>query len=73
MTMKVEVDENTCIAVGNCAATAPAVFDQRDDDGTVMLLDATPPEGEHERVREAARLCPAAAIALRENAPTRHE
>ncbi|NGO12173.1 ferredoxin [Streptomyces sp. HC44] len=62
--MKVEVDDRKCLAVGNCAAAAPAVFDQRDDDGAVMLLDATPAEREHERVREAALRCPAAAIVL---------
>jgi ferredoxin len=67
MITKVEVDGTRCVAVGNCAALAPAVFDQSDDDGTVVLLDATPPEHEHERVRDAALRCPAAAIVLHEN------
>lgn len=67
--MTIEVDGTRCYAVGNCAAVAPEVFDQRDDDGTVVLLDAAPPERERERVREASRLCPAAAITLRENQP----
>jgi ferredoxin len=69
----VEVDDSKCVAIGNCAAIAPAVFDQRDDDGTVHLLDATPPERERERVREAALLCPAAAIVLHENGSARGE
>ncbi|MFD7500289.1 ferredoxin [Streptomyces sp. NPDC059850] len=65
--MNVEVDESRCVAAGNCAAFAPAVFDQRDDDGTVILLDPAPPESEYERVREAHPRCPAAAIVLHEN------
>lgn len=57
--MTVETDTGRCIAVGNCAAIAPAVFDQSDEDGTVLLLDAAPPEREHAPVREAALRCPA--------------
>ncbi|SUP34824.1 ferredoxin [Streptomyces griseus] len=41
---------------------APEVFDQRDEDGIVALLDATPPAGQHDGVREAAEVCPASAI-----------
>nr|WP_280887278.1 ferredoxin [Streptomyces sp. LBL] len=67
--MKVEVDESRCIAVGNCASIAPAVFDQRDEDGTVVLLDATPPEHEHELVRAAVLRCPASALTLHEATP----
>ncbi|NJQ02550.1 ferredoxin [Streptomyces zingiberis] len=66
--MKVETDENRCIAVGNCAAVAPAVFDQNDEDGTVLLLDAAPPEREHAEVRAAALRCPASAITVHEKA-----
>ncbi|WP_419183743.1 ferredoxin [Streptomyces albidus (ex Kaewkla and Franco 2022)] len=64
--MKVEVDEPRCVAAGHCVTSAPEVFDQRDDDGVVDLLDDAPPEDEHERVREAALLCPSAAIILQE-------
>lgn len=66
MTLKVEVDEQRCVSAGHCVSNAPDVFDQRDDDGVVHLLDGAPPEREHERVREAALLCPAAAILLRD-------
>lgn len=41
--MKVTVDASVCIGAGMCALTAPAVFDQDEDDGTVVLLDGTPP------------------------------
>jgi ferredoxin len=61
MTFKVRVVERKCIGAGQCVLAAPAVFDQ-DDDGIVVLLDAMPPEDQHEAVRKAARLCPAVAI-----------
>jgi len=44
----------------------PEVFDQ-DDDGIVELLSDSPDPGEYDSVREAAAICPAAAIRLREN------
>ena len=61
MTLKVRVIARKCIGAGQCVLAAPAVFDQ-DDDGIVVLRDATPPVSEHEAVRKAARLCPAVAI-----------
>ena len=66
MTMQVEVDESKCIAAGQCVLSAPEVFDQRDEDGIVVLLDQQPGTELHEVVREAAGLCPAAAIRLAE-------
>ncbi|MEX5303232.1 ferredoxin [Kocuria sabuli] len=63
--MRVSVDEGRCCSSGQCAALAPGVFDQREDDGVVVLLDAAPPEAAHDAVREAALACPAAAIQLR--------
>ena len=61
MTFKVKVVERKCIGAGQCVLAAPAVFDQ-DEDGIVVLKDATPPADQHEAVRKAARLCPAVAI-----------
>lgn len=63
-TMHVEVDEPKCVSAGLCVMSAPEVFDQRDDDGVVILLEADPEAGLHDEVREAAGLCPAAAIRL---------
>jgi ferredoxin len=62
--LRVVVNTGKCIGSGRCASTAPDVFDQRDEDGTSVLLDATPPDEQHTAVREAAELCPAAAIRL---------
>ncbi|WP_030915560.1 ferredoxin [Streptosporangium amethystogenes] len=64
--MKVTVDEVKCCGAGQCVLIAPEVFDQREDDGIVLLLDAEPAEGLHAAVREAAAVCPAAAIELSE-------
>ncbi|KAF2775161.1 ferredoxin [Streptomyces sp. OM5714] len=50
------------MAAGQCVLLAPEVFDQRDEDGIVELLDARPAPGAREGVREAAEVCPAAAI-----------
>ena len=60
--MKVTVDQNICAASGNCVMTAPEVFDQRDDDGVVVLLNANPPAEQAEGARRASALCPALAI-----------
>ncbi|WP_043239908.1 ferredoxin [Streptomyces violaceusniger] len=62
--MKVSVDQGKCCAAGHCALAAPEVFDQREEDGTVVLLDARPPLALRDSVAEASFLCPAAAIAV---------
>ncbi|MBK3639908.1 MULTISPECIES: ferredoxin [unclassified Streptomyces] len=66
--MKITVDEEKCCGAGQCVLIAPEVFDQRDEDGIVVLLDAEPATEQHTAVREAASVCPAAAIALGEDA-----
>ncbi|MGW4125449.1 ferredoxin [Nocardia sp. NPDC004711] len=60
--MRIEVDEEKCVGGGQCVLAAAEVFDQRDEDGVVVLLDREPGAQLHEAVREAAMLCPAAAI-----------
>jgi len=64
--MYVSVDQDACVSSGQCALTADDVFDQRDSDGVVELLDATPPPHRQPDVRSAAANCPAMAITLRE-------
>jgi ferredoxin len=63
--MRVIVDQTICVAAGQCVLAAGAVFDQREDDGIVFLLDDSPPPELHDDVRRAAALCPAQAISLR--------
>lgn len=62
--MQISVDIEKCCGAGQCVLAAPEVFDQRDEDGVVVVLDARPPAERHDAVRQAAQLCPAAAIAL---------
>jgi ferredoxin len=66
--MKVTLDQEKCCAGGNCVMLAPDVFDQRDEDGVVVLLTGTPPADLHNAVRETADVCPAACIFLSETA-----
>ncbi|WP_323186577.1 ferredoxin [Streptomyces sp. NBC_00439] len=51
---------------GQCALTTPEVFDQREEDGIVVLLTENPPERLADEVRQAAALCPAQAIWVEE-------
>ena len=62
--MKVTVDQDKCVASGQCVLTVPNVFDQRDEDGIVVLLNPSPPAGLAEEVKQAAALCPALAITV---------
>jgi ferredoxin len=60
--MRITIEEDKCCGAGQCVLVAPEVFDQRDEDGVVVLLDAEPPAEQHAAAREAAVVCPAAAI-----------
>lgn len=64
--MKITVDQDKCCGAGNCVMTAPDVFDQRDEDGIVVLLQPEPAQELEAPVREAADMCPAAAISVAE-------
>ncbi|MFE7318967.1 ferredoxin [Streptomyces sp. NPDC057555] len=64
--MKITIDADTCCSAGQCVLIAPEVFDQREEDGVAVLLDAEPPAGQHAAVREAVAVCPAAAIEVQE-------
>jgi ferredoxin len=64
--MKVTVDQSKCVASGQCVLTAPDVFDQRDEDGIVVLLHPSPPTELAENVKQAAALCPALAITVQD-------
>ncbi|KAA6212739.1 ferredoxin [Streptomyces albofaciens JCM 4342] len=64
--MNITLDADKCCAAGQCVLVAPEVFDQRDEDGIVVLLDAAPPADQHDAVREAAAICPAAVIKVDE-------
>jgi ferredoxin len=65
--VRVIVDQDRCVASGQCVLTAGAVFDQREDDGIVYLLDDSPPAELHDDVRRAAEFCPSRAITVVES------
>lgn len=62
--MQITVDTEKCCGAGQCVLVAPEVFDQRDEDGIVVVLDERPPAEHHAATKEAAQICPAAAITL---------
>lgn len=63
--MEITVDQEGCVAAGQCVRTAPDIFDQSDE-GIVVLLDANPPAEREDAVRTAMYLCPAQAITTRQ-------
>ncbi|MDL5205951.1 ferredoxin [Streptomyces sp. ALI-76-A] len=65
--MDITIDQDRCIGAGQCALIAPAVFDQRDEDGLAVLLTDRPGSDQHTAVREAAESCPLSAISVRED------
>ncbi|NUU25651.1 MAG: ferredoxin [Streptomycetaceae bacterium] len=64
--MRVTVAPERCCSSGQCVLTAPDVFDQNEEDGTVVLLDPRPPTARHDDVRTAVDICPCAAITVHE-------
>lgn len=64
--MKVTVDQDKCVSSGQCVLNASEVFDQRDEDGVVVLLEPTPGPDHADNARRAAAACPALAINIEE-------
>ncbi|MFJ8671878.1 ferredoxin [Streptomyces sp. NPDC093589] len=62
--LRLIVDRDRCAGAGMCALTAPEVFDQDDEEGLVMLLNAAPAPEHRAAARMAVSLCPAGAISL---------
>ena len=61
--MKVQVDFDMCASTGGCMQICPEVFEVRND-GYLYILQEEPAPGLHDKVRQAADLCPTAAIEL---------
>lgn len=63
--MRVIVDFDICASTGACAQVAPEVFEVQAD-GFLHILQEEPPAELHDKVRQAADLCPTAAISIQE-------
>lgn len=64
--MKVSVHQDKCVSSGQCVLNAMDVFDQRDQDGVVVLLEPSPGLDQADSARAAAAACPALAIDIEE-------
>jgi ferredoxin len=64
--VKVTVDQDKCVSSGQCVLNADELFDQRDDDGVVVLLNGSPSPEQADNARKAAAACPALAIDIKE-------
>ncbi|WHM28552.1 ferredoxin [Streptomyces sp. BPPL-273] len=60
--MKIVADRDRCVGAGQCARIAPELFDQGQDDGLVVVLNAEPDESLLAEADEAVDLCPAGAL-----------
>jgi len=46
--VRILVDVERCRGAGQCTRSAPEVFDQDEEDGTVIVLDDEPPPALHQ-------------------------
>ena len=60
--MRVWVDEDVCTGCGLCVDKCPGVFEL--DDGVAFASVSVVPEGEEDRVEDAADQCPVEAISI---------
>ena len=61
--MKVTVDYDICASTGACMQLCPEVFEVRKD-GYLYVLQESPPAELADKVRQAADMCPTAAISI---------
>lgn len=65
--MRITIEEHKCIAAGQCVLKAPMVYDQREEDGVVIILNDHPTGADQEAARLGARFCPADVIQIHED------
>jgi ferredoxin len=63
---KISAERDRCVGAGQCVLAAPAVFDQDQKDGLVLVLDERPPASQADALREAVWACPSGALSLRQ-------
>ncbi|WP_306369470.1 ferredoxin [Nocardiopsis sp. CC223A] len=62
--MGIVIDRSLCVGAGMCALSAPGVFDQDPDEGTVTPVGGAAPDPGDPAVRRAVDTCPSGAITL---------
>lgn len=65
--MRIIADRDRCVGAGQCVLTEPDVFDQDEEEGTVLLLTERTTEQTSESVRTAVDVCPAQALSLEQD------
>lgn len=60
--IRIHIDEERCVGAGHCVRAAPSVFEQRDDDGIVVLLVDEATDAMRAKLEKAVELCPSQAI-----------
>lgn len=62
--MRIQADQDRCVGAAQCVLTEPALFDQNEEDGTVVLLSAEVDGDLLAAARDAVRVCPSGALSL---------
>lgn len=66
--MRVIAYTQKCISSGNCVLACSSVFEQRESDGTVHVLNERPTLALLGSVRQAVDLCPAQVFTIEDEA-----
>jgi ferredoxin len=63
--MRIVAHHDRCVGAGQCVLVDPEAFDQKDDDGTVIVLRPYPRgEAEIALAKEAVNVCPGRTLSL---------
>jgi ferredoxin len=65
--LQISIDATRCIGAGQCVRVAPKLFAQDETTGLVVLLEAAPGHDQEAAAKDAAQLCPAGVIGLRQS------
>ncbi|MEN3300659.1 ferredoxin [Pseudonocardia sp.] len=65
--MRIVADTGRCVGAGQCVLTEPEIFDQDEDEGTVVLRTEQVSGDALEHVRQAVHICPSQALSLSED------
>lgn len=62
--MRIVIDRSRCVGAGQCVIAAPTLFDQGQEDGLVVVLNAAPSEAERAQAKAAEFACPTRSITI---------